>query len=82
LWSPAAQEGAHRIVGYRAQRERAEALRAAIESSFGCTVSLIAGDTLPPQFAKPFLPPRRDFPRRSRAWLSFRATPRVSPSRI
>ena len=39
-----AREGAHLIVGYRANRERAEALRAAVESSFGCTISLVAGD--------------------------------------
>jgi 3-oxoacyl-[acyl-carrier protein] reductase len=39
-----AREGAHLIVGYRANRERAEALRVAVESSFGCTISLVAGD--------------------------------------
>jgi NAD(P)-dependent dehydrogenase (short-subunit alcohol dehydrogenase family) len=41
-----AREGAHLVVGYRANRERAEALRAAMESSFGSTVSLVAGETL------------------------------------
>jgi NAD(P)-dependent dehydrogenase (short-subunit alcohol dehydrogenase family) len=39
-----AREGAHLVVGYRTNRERAEALRAAMESSFGSTVSLVAGD--------------------------------------
>jgi NAD(P)-dependent dehydrogenase (short-subunit alcohol dehydrogenase family) len=39
-----AREGAHLVVGYRANRERAEALRQATESSFGCTLSLVAGD--------------------------------------
>jgi 3-oxoacyl-[acyl-carrier protein] reductase len=39
-----AQEGAHLVVGYRANRERAEALRHAMEFSFGCTLALIAGD--------------------------------------
>ena len=39
-----AREGAHLIVGYRANRERAEALRVAVESSFGCAISLVAGD--------------------------------------
>jgi NAD(P)-dependent dehydrogenase (short-subunit alcohol dehydrogenase family) len=39
-----AREGTHLVVGYRANRERAEALRRAIQSSFGCTISLVAGD--------------------------------------
>jgi 3-oxoacyl-[acyl-carrier protein] reductase len=39
-----AREGAHLVVGYRANRERAEALRDAVESSFGRTISLVAGD--------------------------------------
>src|ERR1700723_4053088 len=39
-----AREGAHLVVGYRANRERAEALRHALESSFGSTLSLVAGD--------------------------------------
>jgi NAD(P)-dependent dehydrogenase (short-subunit alcohol dehydrogenase family) len=39
-----AQEGAHLVVGYRANRERAEALRRAIESNHGCSISLVAGD--------------------------------------
>src|SRR5580658_7693377 len=39
-----AREGAHLVVGYRANCERAEALRVAVESSFGCALSLVAGD--------------------------------------
>jgi 3-oxoacyl-[acyl-carrier protein] reductase len=39
-----AREGAHLVVGYRANRERAEALRAAMESSLGGTLSLVSGD--------------------------------------
>jgi NAD(P)-dependent dehydrogenase (short-subunit alcohol dehydrogenase family) len=39
-----AHEGAHLVVGYRANRERAEALRDAMESSFACSLSLVAGD--------------------------------------
>jgi 3-oxoacyl-[acyl-carrier protein] reductase len=39
-----AREGAHLIVGYRSNRERAEALRRAIESTCHCPLSLVAGD--------------------------------------
>ena len=39
-----AREGAHLVVGYRANRERAEALRHAIESTYGGSISLVAGD--------------------------------------
>jgi NAD(P)-dependent dehydrogenase (short-subunit alcohol dehydrogenase family) len=39
-----AREGAHLVVGYRANRERAETLRHAIESTYGCSISLVAGD--------------------------------------
>jgi NAD(P)-dependent dehydrogenase (short-subunit alcohol dehydrogenase family) len=39
-----AREGAHLVVGYRSNRERAEALLHAIESSFGGTLALVAGD--------------------------------------
>jgi 3-oxoacyl-[acyl-carrier protein] reductase len=39
-----AREGAHLVVGYRANRERAEALRQAIESTCRCSISLVAGD--------------------------------------
>src|ERR1700721_915045 len=50
-----AREGAHLIVGYRANRERAEALRAAMESSFGSTVSLVAGDIASAAIREAFL---------------------------
>ena len=39
-----AREGAHLVVGYLANRKPAEALRRAIESSCGCSISLVAGD--------------------------------------
>src|ERR1700722_873733 len=39
-----AREGAHLVVGYRANRQRAEALRHAMQSSFGCTLGLVEGD--------------------------------------
>jgi len=39
-----AREGAHLVVGYRANRERADALRQAIESTYRCSISLVAGD--------------------------------------
>jgi NAD(P)-dependent dehydrogenase (short-subunit alcohol dehydrogenase family) len=56
-----AQEGAHLVVGYRANRERAEALRATIESSLGCTVSLIAGDISSAAVREAFLTAARGF---------------------
>lgn len=39
-----AREGAQLVVGYRASRERAEVLRRAMQSSFGCSLVLVAGD--------------------------------------
>ena len=39
-----AREGARVVVGYRANRERAEALRQAIAANFGCEITLVAGD--------------------------------------
>src|ERR1700721_3239169 len=50
-----AREGAPLVVGYRANRERAEALRAAMESSFGSTVSLVAGDIASAAIREAFL---------------------------
>jgi NAD(P)-dependent dehydrogenase (short-subunit alcohol dehydrogenase family) len=38
-----ARESAHLVVGYRANRERAEPLRHAIECTYGCRISLVAG---------------------------------------
>ncbi|MFZ3214705.1 MAG: SDR family oxidoreductase [Candidatus Acidiferrales bacterium] len=39
-----AREGAHLVVGFRANRERAEALRRALEASFPCSITLVEGD--------------------------------------
>jgi NAD(P)-dependent dehydrogenase (short-subunit alcohol dehydrogenase family) len=39
-----AREGAQVVVGYRANRERAEALRQSIQANFGCAITLVAGD--------------------------------------
>jgi NAD(P)-dependent dehydrogenase (short-subunit alcohol dehydrogenase family) len=50
-----AREGAHLIVGYRANRERAEALRRSIESSFDCSISLVAGDIRAPEVRHGYL---------------------------
>ena len=44
-----AREGAHLIVGYGANRQRARALRRSIESSFHCSISLVAGDIALPE---------------------------------
>jgi len=43
-----AREGARLVVGYRANRERAEALRKAIAEQFGQTLSLVEGDLAEP----------------------------------
>ena len=50
-----AREGAQLIVGYRANRERAEALRGSIESNFHSTISLVPGDTAAPEVRRAFL---------------------------
>jgi NAD(P)-dependent dehydrogenase (short-subunit alcohol dehydrogenase family) len=39
-----AREGAHLVIGYRSNRERAEALRDAMQSNLNCSPSLVAGD--------------------------------------
>jgi NAD(P)-dependent dehydrogenase (short-subunit alcohol dehydrogenase family) len=39
-----AREGAHLVVGYSANRERAAALCHAMKSTHGCSISLVAGD--------------------------------------
>lgn len=44
-----AAEGAHLIVGYRANRVRAEALRAAIDRQFHSTIALVEGDLAAPE---------------------------------
>jgi 3-oxoacyl-[acyl-carrier protein] reductase len=43
-----AREGASLIVGYRWNRERAEAVRAAIKEQFSSTIELVAGDIAEP----------------------------------
>jgi NAD(P)-dependent dehydrogenase (short-subunit alcohol dehydrogenase family) len=50
-----AREGAHLIVGYLANRERAEALRRWLESNFHCTISLVAGDIATPEVQRAYL---------------------------
>lgn len=50
-----AREGAQLIVGYRANRERAEALRRSIESNFHCTISLVAGDLAAPDVRRAYV---------------------------
>src|SRR5580700_6062442 len=50
-----AREGAHLIVGYLANRERAEALRRSLESNFHCTISLVAGDIATPEVHRAYL---------------------------
>jgi 3-oxoacyl-[acyl-carrier protein] reductase len=50
-----AREGARLIVGYRANRERAEALRRSIESNFHCTISLVAGDIAAPDVRRAYV---------------------------
>ena len=50
-----AREGAHLVVGYRANRERAEALRRAIESTYDCRISLVAGDIVSAEVREAYL---------------------------
>jgi 3-oxoacyl-[acyl-carrier protein] reductase len=50
-----AREGAQLVVGYRANRERAEALARLIESNFHCTISLVAGDIAAPDVRRAYL---------------------------
>ncbi|MFZ0520950.1 MAG: SDR family oxidoreductase [Candidatus Acidiferrales bacterium] len=50
-----AREGARLVVGYRANRERAEALRHSMAESFQCTISLVAGDIAAPEVRHAYL---------------------------
>ncbi len=50
-----AQEGAHLIVGFRSNRERAEVLRQAIQEQFGQTLRLVEGDIAKPEVRRAFL---------------------------
>lgn len=50
-----AREGARLVVAYRTNGERAEALRHAVESTFGCSLSLVAGDIASAEVRKAYL---------------------------
>jgi NAD(P)-dependent dehydrogenase (short-subunit alcohol dehydrogenase family) len=50
-----AREGVRLVVGYRANRERAEALRQSIEAQFPGTISLVAGDIAVPEVRLAYL---------------------------
>lgn len=50
-----AREGARVVVGYRANRERAEALRESIEAHFPDTILLVAGDMAAPEVRGAYL---------------------------
>jgi NAD(P)-dependent dehydrogenase (short-subunit alcohol dehydrogenase family) len=56
-----AREGAHLVVGYRTNRERAEALSDAMKSSFGCTVSLVSGDIASAEVREAYLTTAQKF---------------------
>jgi NAD(P)-dependent dehydrogenase (short-subunit alcohol dehydrogenase family) len=56
-----AREVAHLIVGYRSNRERAEALRQAIESTYSCSISLVAGDIASAQVRDAYLAAAQKF---------------------
>jgi NAD(P)-dependent dehydrogenase (short-subunit alcohol dehydrogenase family) len=50
-----AAEGAALVVGYRANRARAEDLRRAIQEQFSCSISLVQGDLADPQVPGSYL---------------------------
>ncbi len=50
-----AREGARLVVGYRADRERAEALRRSMEANFGDAITLVAGDIAAPEVRGAYL---------------------------
>jgi 3-oxoacyl-[acyl-carrier protein] reductase len=50
-----AREGADVVFGYRANRERAEALRHAMESTHGCNISPVAGDVASAEVREAYL---------------------------
>jgi NAD(P)-dependent dehydrogenase (short-subunit alcohol dehydrogenase family) len=50
-----AREGAKLIVGFRSNRARAEALRAAVASQTGVTISLVEGDLVLPEVRRAYL---------------------------
>src|ERR1700731_2801300 len=50
-----AREGAKLVVGFRSNRARAEALRAAVAAQTGETISLIDGDLILPEVRRSYL---------------------------
>jgi NAD(P)-dependent dehydrogenase (short-subunit alcohol dehydrogenase family) len=50
-----AQEGAKLVVGFRSNRHRAEALRAAVAAQTGETISLVEGELILPEVRRAFL---------------------------
>jgi NAD(P)-dependent dehydrogenase (short-subunit alcohol dehydrogenase family) len=50
-----AAEGAHLVVGYRANLARAEDLRRAIQQRFACSISLVQGDLAAPEVPGAYL---------------------------
>ncbi len=50
-----AREGARLVVGYRANRSRAEALRQAVAEQYGSTLRLVEGDVALPQVRRAYL---------------------------
>src|SRR5258708_29817293 len=50
-----AREGAKLVVGFRSNRARAEALRAAVASETGATISLVQGDLILPEVRRAYL---------------------------
>jgi NAD(P)-dependent dehydrogenase (short-subunit alcohol dehydrogenase family) len=54
-------EGAHLLVAYRADRELAEGLRHLIESTYGRSISLVAGDIASAENRAAYLPTARKF---------------------
>lgn len=50
-----AAEGASLVVGYRANRARADALRRAMQEQFGCRISLVEGDLAAPEVSDAYI---------------------------
>src|SRR5579863_3990541 len=50
-----AAEGADLVVGYRANRARAENLQSAMRDQFHCDISLVAGDLADPEVLETYL---------------------------
>ena len=56
-----ASEGAHLVVGYRQDRERAERLRGAVEAQAGQRLALVRGDLCDPGVRRQFIDASRQF---------------------